>query len=530
MQEVERITRRPAVEASRSSPRSMVLRHPVVAVETFRKPVGNIPFGRKRRSRIGRTRVFGKNPVFGNPCDAQPAQLRQRFAPQRTGQRKRNEPLGTRHLHPLYVERRIAAAGGLRPQPVGHLRGIARRLEHALARSLRRQPLAIRIPKRRNAVGRNRHAGLRRNDAPHAAVLQLQAEPAVQIAIDRRTGRIRRRHPVGRDAAPFNRIHVRAVGTDADTVARSERGLPRSSVKPRTSHAATRPTNSPTDLGVSNDATPADRPIRKYSDSPRVKLFAGSGVKSSRVSPTDARRQSPREAIASSSRAAVVGHHVADIAFVFEPSFDLERGDARVDQRPQPIGQIEIAHREQVLAAQQPPSGGVFQIVAQTARLAAFAPIAAARRHRPRQITLTAVPHADRTVDETLDLGCRGAADRTDLVERQRPFQNHACETRIPQQTPPQQACGSPSASRRAVHRQRHAPQRHVLHDERVDTRRDEFAGLPFGGREFVVVKQRIERGVHPHAVEMCILRRTADVVDRIGGRMARTELLAPPM
>jgi len=49
-------------------------------------------------------------------------------------------------------------------------------------------------------------------------------------------------------------------------------------------------------------------------------------------------------------------------------------------------------------------------------------------------------------------------------------------------------------------------------------------AGLPFGGREFVVVKQRIERGVHPHAVEMRILRRTADVVDRIGGRMARTE------
>ena len=40
----------------------------------------------------------------------------------------------------------------------------------------------------------------------------------------RRTGADRRRHPVGRDAAPFNRIDVRAVGTDADTVARSERG------------------------------------------------------------------------------------------------------------------------------------------------------------------------------------------------------------------------------------------------------------------------------------------------------------------
>ena len=57
-----------------------------------------------------------------------------------------------------------------------------------------------------------------------------------------------------------------------------------------------------------------------------------------------------------------------------------------------------------------------------------------------------------------------------------------------------------------------------------ASTPADEFAGLPFGGREFVVVKQRIERGVHPHAVEMRILRRTADVVDRIGGRMARTE------
>ena len=32
----------------------------------------------------------------------------------------------------------------------------------------------------------------------------------------RRTGADRRRHPVGRDAAPFNRIDVRAVGTDAD--------------------------------------------------------------------------------------------------------------------------------------------------------------------------------------------------------------------------------------------------------------------------------------------------------------------------
>lgn len=263
-------------------------------------------------------------------------------------------------------------------------------------------------------------------------MLQLQAEPAVQIAIDRRTGADRRRHPVGRDAAPFNRIDVRAVGTDADTVARSERGV---AVERKASDIARG--HPPYELAhrlgrVERRDTrrPPHKEILRFAARETLRRIGGE------IEPRLPHRRTAAVAARSDrlvEPAAVVGHHVADIAFVFEPSFDLERGDARVDQRPQPIGQIEIAHREQVLAAQNPPSGGVFQIVAQTARLAAFAPIAAARRHRPRQITLTAVPHADRTVDETLDLGCRGAADRTDLVERQRPFQNHACETRIPQ-------------------------------------------------------------------------------------------------
>ena len=177
-----------------------------------------------------------------------------------------------------------------------------------------------------------------------------------------------------------------------------------------------------------------------------------------------------------------------------------------------------------MLAAQNPPAGRIFQIVAQAARLAALAPVSAARRHRTRQVALPAVPHADRAVDETLDLGGRRTADRTDFVERQRPFQNHTCKARTRQKD---------RVVRRADRRlrrgvqfdgQRHTPQGHILHDERVDTRRNQLAGLPFGGGEFVVVKQRIERGVHPHAVEVCILYRPADVVDGVRGRMARTE------
>lgn len=63
----------------------------------------------------------------------------------------------------------------------------------------------------------------------------------------------------------------------------------------------TRPTYSPTAFGVSNDATPERFPAKKYSDSPRVKLFDGSGVKSGTLSPTDDRTNPGRTASASST-------------------------------------------------------------------------------------------------------------------------------------------------------------------------------------------------------------------------------------
>lgn len=71
--------------------------------------------------------------------------------------------------------------------------------------------------------------------------------------------------------------------------------------KLRASHETTRPTYSPTDFGVSNDATPALRPAKKYSEAPRVKLLAGSGRKSGRLTPTDERRSCGRAASASST-------------------------------------------------------------------------------------------------------------------------------------------------------------------------------------------------------------------------------------
>ena len=70
-----------------------------------------------------------------------------------------------------------------------------------------------------------------------------------------------------------------------------------------------------------------------------------------------------------------------------------------------------------------------------------------------------------------------------------------------------------------------HPPQSHVLHDERIDPGRDQLAGLPLGGLQFVIVNQGIERGMHPHAVTVGILRDTGDLLRTVARRMARSEL-----
>ncbi len=77
----------------------------------------------------------------------------------------------------------------------------------------------------------------------------------------------------------------------------------RSSTNPVRSTRTTRPIGSPTAFGVSNEASPALRPSKRNSDSPRVKLFDGSGTKSGTERPAEARRRWGRSA-SSRSRAA----------------------------------------------------------------------------------------------------------------------------------------------------------------------------------------------------------------------------------
>ncbi len=134
------------------------------------------------------------------------------------------------------------------------------------------------------------------------------------------------------------------------------------------------------------------------------------------------------------------------------------------------------------------------------------------------------MPHAYRPVHETLQLHGGGGSYASYVVEGERAFEYHAGESAILKE--PHPLGRRVSRLRRSVQLggQIHAPQRHVLHDEGVDTRGDKLARLRLGSLQFVVEKHGVERGVHPHAVSVGILRGARYVVDAVGGGAARSE------
>ena len=219
-----------------------------------------------------------------------------------------------------------------------------------------------------------------------------------------------------------------------------------------------------------------------------------------------------------------MAHDIFNISDILQASFDLERGNPRIDQLAYTVRQIQIPHRQQMPPLDDRTPGLVHQIVGQAAGLAASAPVTAAFAHRTRQETAAAVPHADRPVDETLQIDPAGGADRPDLVERQGPLQNHAGKAAALQKKRLlRRTCGR---LRRSVQldRQIHPPQRHVLHDQGVHPSGDQLPGLPLGFGQLAVIEQRIERSMHPYTVLMGILYRPGDLLGRIARRVARTE------
>ena len=223
--------------------------------------------------------------------------------------------------------------------------------------------------------------------------------------------------------------------------------------------------------------------------------------------------------------ATVVGHNVLYITDILEPPFDFERSDARVEQLADMRRKVQVAHRQQVFPGNIGTSPAVGQVVSQAARLAARPAVAAAVGHRPREETAAAVTDTDRPVDETFHLGRGRSADVPYFAERKRPFEDHPGEPALAQETRLGRCHIAHLRRSMQLDRQVHAPQRHVLHDQRIDPGRDQFAGLPPGGLQLVVVDQRVERGMHPHSVTMGIFHHTGDLAGAVARRITGSEL-----
>lgn len=68
----------------------------------------------------------------------------------------------------------------------------------------------------------------------------------------------------------------------------------------------------------------------------------------------------------------------------------------------------------------------------------------------------------------------------------------------------------------------------HVLHDQGIDARGEQLAGLSLGLLQFVVEQQRVEGRMHPYAEAVSVLRHAGDLLRAVAGGLPRPELRAP--
>ena len=500
-------------------------RHTVIAVKLLGQTIRHILLGRQDFRRIGRRTILGQNRMDDRTVEPCPAQTLQPLAAQLRQQRYRHEtvaPFGANFPH---VENRISAAGKLCGDGFRHLPGIFRRFERPVTRNLGYNPLAI-GKTHRYSLRRYRRVGTHGNHAPRTAAVERQRKAAVEIAEHLRPGDDAL-HPVGHDPISGDLIDI---GTRQPVPGPETDAVPgRQVVRPGQREVpAINPGYSAHELADGlgrierRDSRPATvEEILRFAPREalrRIRLKVRPALPHGRAAESRPRRERPIDPLA------VMAHDIFNISDILQASFDLERGNPRIDQLAYTVRQIQIPHRQQMPPLDDRTPGLVHQIVGQAAGLAASAPVTAAFAHRTRQETAAAVPHADRPVDETLQIAPAGGTDRPDLVERQGPLQNHAGKAAALQKKRLlRRTCGR---LRRSVQldRQIHPPQRHVLHDQGVHPGGDQLPGLPLGFGQLAVIEQRIERSMHPYTVLMGILYRSGDLLRRIARRVARTE------
>ena len=215
------------------------------------------------------------------------------------------------------------------------------------------------------------------------------------------------------------------------------------------------------------------------------------------------------------------GNNGGNILGTFHSALDLKRAYPRLIQLVQMGKQRHIFERKGIFSA--------VRLEIQPTGLRAKAAVAASCTERGRHIAHSGRAHAVRTVNEHLDFGVYGTADRLDLGKRQLPCRHNAGKSRFLQRF------GTGNVMHRhlrgCVQRQRGAMLPHrfrhgeILHDDRIRARcRNEpqgFEHILF----FTILDQRVQRDIRLHPAQMARLHGVNKFfVSEVGGVAAGIE------
>ena len=172
------------------------------------------------------------------------------------------------------------------------------------------------------------------------------------------------------------------------------------------------------------------------------------------------------------------------------------------------------------------PSTGIFQVESQAAELRALATVGTTSETSLRHIALSAVAHTQRPVHEHLERDIRtGFMHPAYVLQRQLTRQHYLTETDISQETD--------FLRRTVVHlrtgvqgdgRQIKLQQPHVLHDERIHTGPVKLPNHGLRVSQLLITQDGVHGDINAHAVEMGIVNKPCNVIQRIAGCCPRTE------
>ena len=173
---------------------------------------------------------------------------------------------------------------------------------------------------------------------------------------------------------------------------------------------------------------------------------------------------------------------------------------------------------------------GIHKVESQAAKLGALAAVGAPPITRLTDVTLPAITHAQRPVDEDLEQRAGApAVDTADFVKAQLTGEHHLAESGFGKKLHLlRRAVVHLRAGMQGDRRQVQLCDAHILYDKRIHPDAVQVPYHRLGGFQFVFFQDGIHRNVNAHTVQMGITHQCRDVVQRVSGSSTCSETGCP--